>query len=165
MLCELCNKNEASITIKQIAENGGSTTHEICERCAKRYKLDLSGKSNKGIASIFKAIEEKNIQRFSKINCPSCGTKLSTIVKLSHIGCSDCVFYFKSVISKMMQQNYRFEKYTGKPPKTFKIINSPSEGETLYNLRLRLQQAVELENYELAADLRDKIKEIEHECK
>lgn len=165
MLCELCNKNEASITIKQIAENGSSTVHDICEKCAKRFKLDLSGKSNEGIAKIFTLIEERNKSLFAKISCPSCGTRLSNIVKYSRIGCSDCVFYFKGIITNILRKSPKYERYEGKKPKIFKIINSPTADETVNNLRLQLKQAVNIENYELAAYFRDKIKEIENESK
>lgn len=165
MLCKLCNKNEASITIKQIAENGSSISHDICDKCATRFKLDITGKTNDGIAQIFELIEEKNIKLFAKIHCPSCGTRLSDMVKYSCIGCSDCVFYFKSVITKTIQKKTKFEPYTGKKPKFFKIINSPSKVETIKNLKQQLNQAVKLENYELAAYFRDKIKEVKDEHK
>ncbi|MEL3907614.1 MAG: UvrB/UvrC motif-containing protein [Treponemataceae bacterium] len=160
MICELCNKNEATIVIKQISDDGTTIVHNICEACTQKFKVDLSGEDNRGVIKLFKAIEQKKLRQAEKIICPSCGTKLSDIVKYKHLGCIDCVFYFKIVIEQMMVSQNPNIKYKGLRPKKFNILNRPTESETLSNLNLQLQQAVEVENYELAAYLRDRIKEL-----
>lgn len=161
MICELCGKAEASITIKQVSENGHVVVHEICEACAKKFNLDFSGTYFGDVAKIFEAIDKKNKNSDNNLICPSCGTKLSDMLRYNHIGCSDCVFYFKSSFKKIINQKADCTIYKGKKPKVFNIINRPTVNETLRNLKQKLRQAVKIENYELAAYFRDKIKELE----
>lgn len=163
MICELCNKNEATIVIKQISDDGTTVVHNICEECTRKFNVDLSGADNRGVAELFKAIEQKKVEQAEKITCPSCGTKLSDIVKYKHIGCADCAFYFKSIIEQMMLKQSPNIKYMGLRPKKFNIVNRPTESEIISNLKQQLHQAVEIENYELAAYLRDRIKELDGE--
>ncbi len=161
MQCELCGQNEATIVIKQISEDGTAVVHHICQNCARDFDVDFSGNDNAGIVKIFKAIEAKKFESMSKITCPSCGTKLSDILQYQRIGCFDCTFYFKSVIEQILKSKNFTTEYNGPKPKEFTIINRPTEDQTLENLRMQLRQAVEIENYELAAYLRDKIKELD----
>ena len=162
MQCEWCGKNEAVIIIKQVSDNGTTSVHSICQNCTTEFNIDFSGNDNEGIAKIFKAIESKKFEAMNKITCPSCGTKLSDVLQYERIGCLYCVLYFRQSIEQGIKRTISSFRYTGAKPKEFNIINSPTEGQTLFNLRMQLQQAVEIENYELAAYLRDKISELDN---
>lgn len=54
-------------------------------------------------------------------------------------------------------------KYQGTKPKKFRILNRPTPDQTIENLKQQLECFFYAENYELAAYLRDKIKEMKNE--
>lgn len=162
MLCELCEQNEANIVIKQITEAGKSVSCHICDRCAHEHGLDAETDNTKAVAELFKLIEKKKADAQNAVTCMSCGTKLSDILETHHLGCADCMIYFKGFIEEALKKNSDDIRYTGKVPKEFNILNRPTETETVQNLQAQMEEAVKIENYELAAYLRDKIKEMEN---
>ena len=75
------------------------------------------------------------------------------------IGCPRCFFYFRDTVLKFMQEVSGEIFYAGNlplQPETFSDV-----AVSLQHLEDELQKAVENEEYELAAYLRDKIKEQE----
>ena len=94
-----------------------------------------------------------------ELSCPTCKTTYKEFCDTGMLGCPDCYESFrdriKGVVKKVQGGND-----SHKPEKREEKANS-KERDELKSLKTELKKAVKEENFEVAAQLRDKIKEIE----
>jgi protein arginine kinase activator len=99
-----------------------------------------------------------------KSKCGRCGMTLKKIHEHGRVGCSDDYDLFSEEFSRLFREMHGSDQHSGKipgqssPPSTHDILLSDLE-----RLRKELSEVIKSENYELAAELRDKIKGIENE--
>ena len=154
MLCSICKNHQADTTIK-VAINGKAAYFGICSDCLIKMNL----KNTPDIDSIFQ--NNANLD-YSLMKCPGCGKELNDIIDEGRFGCSKCYTHFKKVLPKFIKKTAGSDKHIGKRP--VKFSNTPDTNpteETLKKLREDLKLHIENENYEAAALIRDKIKELE----
>lgn len=177
MLCQKCHKKTASVFISSII-NGQETRMYLCNDCAKDYplfkfnsqdpfsikdvmeKFDISeGDSidtkKENLLAIDKDCEEK------EIICPNCYSTYDEYRQTGKVGCSKCYEVFEKQLKPILRNIYGYEEYIGKSPK--KDNSHIYTSKEMRVLKEDLNRAVEQEEYEKAADIRDKIKELE-EC-
>lgn len=177
MLCQKCHKKTASVFISSII-NGQETRVYLCDDCAKDYPLfnfnfqdpfsikDVMDKfkinendsidKDKG-----KLLEIDNESKEKDIICPNCYSTYNEYRQTGKLGCSRCYEAFEKELKPILKNIYGYEEYIGKIPKK-------NDGHIYISKEIRilkedLNRAVEQEEYEKAADIRDKIKEME-EC-
>jgi len=163
MKCEICGLKDAVIHIRQIQKE---TVHElhICEECAQEKGLIREEDSELPIANLLSGLlEGKDMTGASegKDVCPTCGMKATDFRKQGKLGCPDCFTAFEKDVRAIVSQMAARPRHTGKLPQTL-VLEKPSAlpGE---GLREELKIAVEREDYELAARLRDRLRDIEAE--
>ena len=175
MLCQKCNKKTASVFISSII-NGQEKRVYLCNDCAKDYTL-FNFKfqdpfSIKDIMDKFKTNEDtfidkdENLLAMDKeteedIKCPNCYGTYNEYRETGKLGCSRCYEVFEKQLKPIIKNMYSYEEYIGKSPK--KDNTHIYISKEIRILREDLNRAVEQEEYEKAADIRDKIKELE-EC-
>ncbi|MDR0293820.1 MAG: UvrB/UvrC motif-containing protein [Oscillospiraceae bacterium] len=90
--------------------------------------------------------------------CPVCGITLSDISQTGRVGCPDCYRHFYGRLAPYIRRVHGPAAHTGRIPK--------SAGEHLYQkrrlteLQNALRDAVEKQEYEKCAELRDEINEL-----
>jgi len=101
------------------------------------------------------------------LRCEKCGSSFGDIVRSGRIGCADCYETFYDKLLPLLERVHGKTNHVGKIPNSFEEIAKEEEsGQTeLETLRAELDEAVKAQNYEKAAELRDKIKELESEGK
>ena len=174
MLCQKCNKKTASVFISSII-NGQEKRVYLCHDCAKDYTL-FNFKfpdpfSIKGVMDKFKTNEdtlrdkEENLLAIDKeseqedIKCPNCCSTYNEYRETGKLGCSRCYEVFEKQLKPIIKNMYSYEEYIGKSPK--KDNNRIYISKEIRILKEDLNKAVDQEEYEKAADIRDKIKELE----
>ena len=164
MQCQICNKNDATIHLTEIAD-GVRTEMHICEHCAAEQ--DIAVKSHIPINELLSSLlavqptdDELSGPSEQKLACPNCGFTLAQFRKQGVLGCPyDYEIFEKPLLPLIEKAHNGKTAHCGKlPSKTPKNTRNEME---LLNLRQRLQDAVRNEDYELAAELRDKIKQNE----
>jgi protein arginine kinase activator len=94
------------------------------------------------------------------IKCPNCGLTYQNFRKLGRLGCSECYEAFKKELGPLLKRIHGSDRHVGKVPlKGGKTIR---DTRTLQDLRIQLEKAIQMEEFEEAAKLRDKIKELEN---
>lgn len=159
MLCEKCGKNNATTHIKTVI-NGVVREYNLCEFCAAEsgYATDsLTGM----LASMFGDIS-KHESIADKVKCPVCGAMFSDIAKSGKVGCSECYNTFYNDLLPYLKRVHGSTKHVGKIPNNAPLTVKP-QTETIETLRDELNRLVREENYEQAAVIRDKIKEMEND--
>lgn len=180
MLCQGCHKKTAVVFISSII-NGQETRLYLCNDCAKDYPIfnlnidepfsikdlmdklqleeqfkleDTSKKENEQL------LWEKD-NMYKDIICPYCCSTYDEYIKTGKLGCSDCYEVFKKQLKPTLKNIYGYSGYVGKIPKSDNThIYIRNE---IRILKEDLNIAIKREEYEKAAEIRDKIKELE-EC-
>lgn len=116
--------------------------------------------------------------------CEKCGMSSEEFMKKGKFGCSECYTSFRNIIQRKIKAIQGADQHTGKVPKrlsTIKKLSIDTEPEEITTekvvkpkrrtqkqkpiseidkLSMQLQQAIEVEEYEEAARLRDLIREL-----
>lgn len=169
-MCEECQIRPATVHITKIVNNEKTQMH-LCEECAKQKHLafssgfspfgfDGSGFSiGKLLSSFFESPEDSFMGISEEQKCDRCGLTFSEFTKSGRFGCSHCYETFKGQMDPLLRRIHGKTYHIGKVPRrTGGEIRVRNE---LSRLRGELQEAINAEEYERAAVLRDKIKEIE----
>ena len=160
MICDMCKLNEAKISVEQVAD-GVTKNIYLCPVCSQRLGFGMFSKTiDISITKILGSDDKDNDDSRKSEQCPICGLSFREIESKKMIGCSDCFSFFKSEIMEILGKKNKHLKYSGantdeQSPEAFFRTHSFEE------LHEELKKAVETEDYERAAALRDEIKALE----
>lgn len=168
MLCDDCGRNEAVVHITQIGPDG-RVEKNLCEKCAAAYGEFMATEHHprnvsmddflKGIFSNHTDAEEVQQAGQRKLVCPSCGMSYRDFQQSGKIGCADCYKTFRQQLEPLLRRIHGSSLHRGKiPHRTGGTIELKHE---IGMLRQKLQESVAQEEYERAAELRDKIRALE----
>lgn len=187
MICEKCKIREATVQIVEIV-NGAKTEHHFCTECAKEMDINVAGPGINGQIPLAKllstllsqTVKAQQAKEYANVVCPTCGTTYEQFIKDSKFGCADCYKVFDLLIGENIKQLQGSNEHKGKRPKfaSGEIPQSVKEDlndsinadvpasellDKLIELRKELRSAVEKEEFEKAAKLRDEVKALERE--
>ena len=94
-----------------------------------------------------------------ELECSTCGFTQVDFKKTGRLGCSTCYTVFSEPLEGMLKQMHKGTQHIGKVPKALRAQLDISKQQD--QLNEQLQKAIEMENYEEAARLRDHLKELE----
>lgn len=175
MQCERCSKKEATVHLTEIIKGVKSEVH-LCEACAKEIGLN-SKLSNFSLAVpdflsfLNDEIQDARTSAGKKEQvCKRCGTRLRSVRKERRVGCALCYSYFRDSLSDLIGVSPLEHK--GRVPENRIDISTVAGHEAVSagadaevsTLKSQLDEAVHNEEYEQAAVLRDKIRELEQIC-
>jgi protein arginine kinase activator len=162
MLCDNCATNEAAIHLTQI-QNNEMTTRHLCETCAEAMGLETGAGSATApladfLAQMGKAITGEAVKAAG--TCPTCGHSLDDFKRTGRLGCATCYTSFDASLRGLLRKLHNGTQHTGK------VYMAPDPGEAdrtarIAALRRSLQHAVDHEDFERAASLRDQIRRLE----
>lgn len=157
MLCEKCGKNHATTHIKTVV-NGITKEYNLCDSCAANSGYATNSLTGM-LASMFGDFT-KYESPIIKTKCSVCGASFSDIAKSGKVGCAECYNTFYEELLPYLKRVHGSTKHVGKVPCSAPLAVI-EKGETIEELRNQLNRLVREENYEQAAVVRDKIKEME----
>jgi len=164
MQCQICKNRDATIHLTEIADGVRSEMH-ICEQCAAEQGIAV--KSHIPINDLLSSLlaaqpsdDELGDPAEQQATCPTCGFTLDQFRKEGVLGCPNDYEVFARSLQPLIEKAHCAQiGHCGKiPSKTSLDTKKQME---LLNLRQRLDAAVQNEDYELAAQLRDEISEHE----
>ena len=159
MKCDACGKKEATVFLTQIVE-GKMHKVNLCEACAK--EKGVNDPTGFALADVLKGLgSEKTIDTPSvaKVRCSICGFTDADLRKTGRLGCSACYDVFANHLDGMLKNMHKGMVHTGKVPRRFRVLRDREN--RLKELRQNLEEAIAREQFELAAKLRDEIRELE----
>lgn len=157
MLCSQCGKNEAAVLFKQLVNNQVSQAL-LCKDCAGSLP-DLNPES--ALLNLLSAIGAGS-RPGRPASCASCGLKLSQFSETGRLGCARCYDSFYQPLGDLLRRMHGSSRHTGKKPRSL-AAPPQSRAEELRRLRAELRAAVDREQFETAAQLRDRIQKMEHQ--
>lgn len=166
MLCDICHKTEATVHYTEIVHNQ-MIKMDLCESCAKAKGVGVQ--SPFSISDLLSGLTEidENVQTYEDPVCPCCGLSFSAFRKSGRLGCSECYAAFATQLQSLIKTIHKNTQHKGKRFRTAGADQETTvsvEGQ-ITELKKQLEQAIENEEYERAADLRDQIRELEIQLK
>ena len=156
MICERCQQKQASVHLQQII-NGEKTERHFCKECAAQFEIPIPLEQFfQGLLGSF-----ASSSRAAEVTCPICGFSYKNFKDSGRLGCKECYPAFRSELISLLKHLHGSSEHQGKFPK--KAGAELLSKRHIENLRQQLTKAVESEEYEDAARLRDEIKRFESE--
>lgn len=165
MLCQICGKNPASVHFTEIHDNQMSEIH-VCERCAEDKGMHASPTQHKFeiaelLAGLADTMTQSDDERVGHVQCPRCGLLYSQFKETGRLGCAHCYHTFQFQLRRLLRQIHGDTRHRGKSPR--RETDSASPSRRIQRLHDDLQRAVEREEFERAAELRDTIAQLQAE--
>lgn len=162
MKCDICKKNEATIH-QTLIVNGHKEELHYCEECSQKGLVGINKAFS--IEDFFGAFLGKEMKTLSPA-CKKCGMTIETFKKTGRLGCEECYEDLREYILPIIENVHGRSTHVGRIPSEddFKaeLIESaqPKQEDRLTALAKELNAAIDKEDYEQAAVIRDKIKEL-----
>lgn len=171
MICQNCNQKEANVHITKII-NGVKNEMHLCEDCAKKQKeFNINSHFNFGTPLSFQNLFEGFLEMSGNApqyttredECPLCHMKYEEFKRTGKLGCSKCYEVFNANMKPLIRRIHGNIHHTGKvPARTGGILKVKRDIE---KLKEELKTAILREEYEKAAGIRDKIRQLENKEK
>jgi protein arginine kinase activator len=166
LVCDNCGSTEAVVHLTQIVNNQMST-HRLCEKCAAEKGLETTPEPaalplTDLLAQMGQLGKETGVESEPASNqqCSFCGLTFKDFRETGRLGCPHCYETYAPHLQRLLRRVHGSTQHVGKvylPPDP-----SASELENrLQALRRKLNRAVEAEDFERAAELRDEIRTLE----
>ncbi|TLS35548.1 UvrB/UvrC motif-containing protein [Pseudalkalibacillus caeni] len=169
MECQECHQRPATLHFTKII-NGEKNEIHICEVCAKDKGEFFPGTNSfsihnllSGLLNYEKPLEESTGHPFYNpggLQCPKCGMTYERFTKIGRFGCSECYNTFNQKLDPILKRVHGGNTtHAGKIPK-----RAGSEIELkrkIKTLKDELQELITEQEFERAAEVRDKIRALE----
>jgi protein arginine kinase activator len=159
MLCCVCKEKEATVHLTQI-QGDKMQKVDLCEECAKQKGVnDPTGFSLADLLLGLGASQElEAASGGADLKCPKCGFTQADFKKAGRLGCSECYKTFAEGLEGLLKTMHKGTRHIGKVPEALRQTRELAD--RLKLLQKKLTKAVEDENFEQAASLRDEIKQM-----
>lgn len=169
MLCQACGKKTATTHIKTVI-NGKLTEYHLCSDCAQQKGYgDLFSNWGMDFSNLLGGFIGNEFAPTKAARCPTCGASFEEITQSGKIGCADCYKAFREQLLPLIQRIHGTSRHKGKVPggSALRISGGqhqmmPVKESPLDEKKRLLKQAIEKQDFETAAVLRDEIKEMEN---
>jgi protein arginine kinase activator len=158
MLCDVCGERDAVVKVTQVGEQG-KTLVQMCERCAAERNIETTVSLSKNPLGEFLLDLQKQTSPSptETARCTFCSATLRDFRATGRLGCARCYSVFEPSLRDLLRRVHGSSKHLGRRYESPEIAMSDEQTE-LHELRERLRRAIESEQFELAAELRDRIK-------
>ena len=163
MLCDECRKRPATVHITKI-ENGKKTDFHLCEQCAVS-KSPLAINTSFSINDLLTGILNNaaslpiKVDFLEDLKCSVCGLNYNHFRETGRFGCSNCYKSFGERLNPLFRRLHGNISHTGKIP--VRAGGNMRTVREIEKLKIELSSVIKNEEYEKAAEIRDKIKELE----
>lgn len=172
MECQECNQRPASLHFAQVI-NGSKTEIHLCENCAiekgymtypeEGYSLHslLTGLFNFDTTTIGTQ-NSSTSQQITELQCPKCDMTFSGFKRIGKFGCAECYHTFSDRLDPVLRRVHSGNtKHFGKIPK--RQGGNLNTRKKVDEYKAKLAHLIEDEAFEEAAEIRDKVRELEKE--
>ena len=157
MQCCVCKEKPATVHLTQIVGDKMQKL-DLCEDCARAK--GVNDPTSFAMADLMLGLgasqEIESAAAGVELKCPRCGFSQADFKKSGRLGCPECYQTFAEGLSGLLKSMHKGIRHTGKAPEALRQSRDTSD--RLKLLQKKLAKAVEDENFETAAALRDEIK-------
>lgn len=162
MMCEDCKKRAATVNFTQVVNNQ-KVTLNLCSVCAKRRGFSNPLKNMPfPLADFLSSMVPASSRGRSELaahRCSYCGLSYEEFAKTGRLGCGECFSVFRQPLSELLRKIHGSNMHRGKRLGVSGASMEPLKEEA--RLKDELKQAIEREDFERAAVLRDMLKDVQ----
>ena len=156
MICQNCNKNEANMHMKRIV-NGRAAEVHLCSDCARSLGYgEAFSCFGIGFGGLLSDLLSKGDSASNTLRCSFCGKSFEEIAGDGKMGCAECYSVFYDKLMPSLNRIHGKASYAGSKPEN----SENNRALRLEELKEALAVAVNEQNFELAAALRDRINDM-----
>lgn len=162
MQCQDCGKKEATVHLTREVDNQKVTLH-LCAECAEKrgFRNPLEGVPfplAEFLSGMLSQTKTKKSEKATEVSCSVCGMSFSDFTKVGRLGCGNCYLTFRSQLNDLLRKVHGSTTHRGRFPHSQKDVMKPLWEES--KLQEELKRAIQEEDFERAAELRDRIKSL-----
>lgn len=168
MLCEECKSRPASVHVTKIVNNQ-KVQQYLCQECARAKWEDLGFfmQPHLSVQSLLSGLlsgaegSQVGSSAGSQRRCNNCGLPFSEFARTGFLGCGECYTQFADELRPIYKRIHGDTEHRGKVP--VRAGGRARVTRKMDALRRELQECVSREDYERAAELRDRIRALQEE--
>jgi protein arginine kinase activator len=172
MQCDICGKKKATVHLTEIVDEQMSEMH-LCEECARQKSVQMEQQFGladllAGLADMGKtpASKEAIAAKTAALTCTKCQLSYDDFRKFGRLGCGHCYISFREQLDALLKKIHGSNHHLGKVAiksgkKSAAVAVVKPKKDDLETLRDDLHEAIQNEDFEKAALIRDKIRGME----
>ena len=153
--CDLCGKKDATMRVSRVDKVGKATELEVCAECATRHGFAEVAKVKQNVNEIISDLKSRVADEDAALVCPRCGMTFAEFKRLGRVGCAECYSAFHDQLQPLVRRIHGSAQHVGRT-----IHGGRKQAHVKVNvqkLRDALSRAIQQEDYERAAALRDQL--------
>lgn len=164
VLCDECGERDVTVRVTHVV-GGEAREIKLCDRCAAERGIQTSAAATQTplggfLHALWKTSDAGPADTVASGPCPGCGATFGDFRESGRLGCAECYVAFEGQLRILIRRYHGSTHHHGR-----RHIGpaSPEQqpDDLVRGLREQLRLAVSAENFELAAELRDRLKEVE----
>lgn len=159
--CDSCGKSEATLKVSQLDKDGKVTEIAVCAECARQRGFTDVEKLKSGVAEIIAELKTRVDEGDIKLVCRNCGFSYAEFKRQGRLGCAECYVSFHDELVPLVRRIHGAVQHVGRT-----ASGGRKQAQVKMNvqrIREALSGAIQAEDYEKAAALRDQLKRAETE--
>ena len=159
-VCQNCNQAPATVHVTDIVPpHGEKRERHLCESCAESEGITM--KQHEPINTILaKFVQQKmgsGAEEAANLTCPKCGISFREFRASGLFGCLHDYEAFAEYLAPLIERAHGgATRHVGKVP--HRVGSGPGDQAEILRLKRQLTEAVDKEDYETAAAVRDQLK-------
>jgi len=165
--CQSCHLREAEVELTQV-DGSEVTSLRLCGKCAAERGMAAAAPvadSPLGafLAAMGQGVTPLEAAAASRDACPTCAATLDDFRASGRLGCADCWIAFERPLRELLSRVHGGTRHVGRVYQSAENATDPESELIRVRLRLReaLRVAVSSEEFERAAELRDRLRGLE----
>ena len=159
MQCCVCKEKPATVHLTQIVGDKMQKL-DMCDECAKAK--GINDPASFAMADLMLGLgasqELDQSAAGAELKCARCGFSQGDFKKSGRLGCPDCYKTFAEGLASLLKTMHKGTRHIGKAPESLRASRESTD--RLKSLQKKLAKAIDGEDYEAAATLRDEIKSV-----
>jgi protein arginine kinase activator len=161
MMCDVCKERDHVVSLTQIVDDVVTLLH-LCEKCAAERGIETTlSVPQHPLGEFLQEVQQQVAKaQADAVRCSFCSTTLRDFRASGRLGCAHCYGAFEQSLRELLRRVHGNSRHVGRqyePPHPALLERATTLGE----LRDRLRRAIDSEQFELAATIRDQIKVLE----
>jgi protein arginine kinase activator len=162
MLCDNCRENDGIVRLTTV-KDGVMTQLFLCERCAAERGVETTASASKNpLGDFIQSLHQQKpgLGGDDSSTCQFCGATTQDFRASGRLGCARCYTAFERQLRDLLRRLHGNSRHQGRryEPPALELIERAG---TVAQLRDRLRRAIDNEQFELAAELRDRLRAVE----
>lgn len=167
MQCQECGSETATVHVKRREGDEEVSTH-LCRACAQKLGWhdpleDAKFPLAHFISSMMQDMNTgvlRDPKEDSQARCSECGLSFQEFSRTGRLGCGHCYESFRTSMEELLRRIHGNTRHRGRRPESAPRQRTSTQSNTLRQLKADLDRAIADEDFELAARLRDQIREL-----